>query len=224
MKKVCFSVLAILSFVYAQAQVSGATLVTMNMSQGNQKGFKILVPEANEKEVQKAWEKYLKGFDGKSSNIQKSDDIITERVLMPSISDTAIVLYSNFNETPQGVYLNVFVLADGRYISPSDNDKKSDKFSGILKTFATQLASEIVNERLEDAKKELDKLEKDQRNLEKDLSGYEKEIKRAKETIAANEKNIEQNSKDQEKKKSEIVEQKKAVNKVKEDLLKYPVK
>ncbi len=84
-------------------------------------------------------------------------------VLIPSIEDTAIVVYSNFNQTPEGVYMNVFFVSHGTYFNNASS--KSAAINKLLKEFARITAYDAVNERLENEAKQLEKLEKEQRGL-----------------------------------------------------------
>jgi len=216
--------ISIFFFLLSQAllsssQVTSVAPVTQKMSQGIQNGFKVLVPEGDQKEVQRAWEKLMKEYGGKTSKVQRSDDLLSTSVLIPSVEDTAIDIYSNFNPTPEGVYLSVFVKSGTVYYDYSSS--KSAAIQAILKKFATQTAHDAVAQRLDSEAKDLEKLEKDKKNLEKDKASYEKEIKRAKETIEKREKDLIENSEAQKKKQSEIIEKKKMINKTKAKLGKF---
>ena len=201
------------------SQVTSVAPVTQNMSQGMQNGFKVLVPEGEHKEVQRAWEKLMKDYGGKTTKVPKSSDLLSSNVLIPSIEDTAIEVYSNFNATPEGVYLNVFVKSGSVYYNY--NSDKSREVQMIMKKFATNTAYEAVSKRLAQESKDLEKLEKEKKNLIKDKESYEKEIKRAKETIEKREKDLVTNAEAQKKKQSDIIEKKKAINKTKVNLGKY---
>ena len=193
----------------SMAQVGSVGAVSMKMSQGVQQGFKILVPEVDDKDAQRSWEKLIRGYGGKTAKVSKTNDFVSTNVLVPSIEDTAITIYSNFNETPDGVYLKVFVGSKGKYFNYSG--QQSPAIQKLLKNFATATAFEAVNKRLEQEAKNLDKLEKEQRSLEKDKDAYEKEIKRAKETIEKRQKDLETNAKSQKDKQAGILEKKKEI-------------
>ena len=219
MKKIAAIGLLLTTCITAFSQIGSVTPVKVKMSQGTQDGFKILIPEVGAKQAEKAWEKLIKGYDGKTSKVSKTEDLESINVLIPSIEDTAIVVYSNFNQTPEGVYMQVFFKSGNTFFN--NNSSKSSAINKMLKDFARSTAYDAVNERLENEAKQLEKLEKEQRNLEKDKQSYEKEIARAKEAIAKREKDLESNAKEQKKKKDDILQKKSEVNKVKTELGKY---
>lgn len=163
MKKITvfIALLAISSVGYAQ--IGAVSPVKVKMSQGVQDGFKVLIPEVDAWGAEKAWEKLIRGYDGKTSKVSKTEDLESVNVLIPSIEDTAIVVYSNFNQTPEGVYMNVFFVSHGTYFNNASS--KSAAINKLLKEFARITAYDAVNERLENEAKQLEKLEKEQRGL-----------------------------------------------------------
>lgn len=212
-----FSFLGLTHSVFAQ--IGAVTPVKVKMSQGVNDGFKVLIPEVDQREAERAWEKYMKAYDGKTSKVAKTVDLLTTGVLIPSIEDTTIEVYGNFNQTPEGVFMNVFFVTKGSYLNNAST--KASAINKLLKDFARTTAYDAVKTRLEEQSKQLEKLEKEQKSLVKDKEAYEKEIARAKETIAKREKDLQTNAKEQTKKQSEILDKKKAVNEVKTELGKY---
>lgn len=74
MKKITIISLLLATVTSAFGQIGGVTPVKVKMSQGVQDGFKILVPEVDAKDAEKAWEKLIRGYDGKTSKVSKTDD------------------------------------------------------------------------------------------------------------------------------------------------------
>ena len=56
------------------AQIKKVDEVNASMTQGTNRGFKVLIPETSEKEVIKAWSKLMKDYDSKSEKIKKEDE------------------------------------------------------------------------------------------------------------------------------------------------------
>ena len=218
MKKLAGLLLLTLSAFYGFAQIGEVTEVTATMSQGNQKGFKILIPESNIKDVERSWSNLMRDYDGKTTKIIKTDDYLTEQVIIPSITESALNVYVNFTETPEGVYMKAFYFNGAEYISGAGNSKASMSIRGLMKRFAKSVVLESLANQLNEEEKNLKRLEKDEKNLEKDLEGYQDDIKKAKELIEKREKDIVKNKKDTETKKSEIVTQKNKVSKLKAKL------
>lgn len=221
MKRITISLLTFFTCFSAFAQITAVKEVNVPMSQGAQNGFKILVPEADEKEVIRAWEKLMKEYGAKTSKVKKSDDYMSEGAVLPSIQDEAITVYAQFSETPEGIYVNTFFKSGTSFLSTDVSAPKVKAVRTLLKEFARSTAYDAVEARLKDEEKKLERLNKEQSGLEKDKAGYEKDIKEARDLIAEREKQLEQNSKDQETKQKEISEQNQKVSKEKGALQKY---
>ena len=158
MKHVIFILILASQTLFTQAQVTSVSPVTLNMSQGIQSGFKVLIPEVKAKDAQRDWEKLMKQYGGKTLKVSKSSDLVSSNVLIPSLEDTAIQVFSNFNSTPEGVYLSVFLKSGNQYYHY--NSDKSPAIQSILKKFATGAAFDAVSKRLDQESKELNKLER----------------------------------------------------------------
>lgn len=218
MKKLAVLLFIALSGLQGFAQIGEVTEVTSTMSHGNQKGFKILIPESNTKDVERAWSELMRDYDGKTTKVSKTDDYLTEQVIIPSITENALNVYVNFTETAEGVYMKAFYFNGSEYISGAGNSKAAMSIRGLMKRFAKSVVLESLANQLNEEKKNLKRLEKEEKTLEKDLEGYEDDIKKAKELIEKREKDIIKNKKDTENKKSEIVTQKEKVGKLKAKL------
>ncbi|MFT5512050.1 MAG: hypothetical protein ACI8SE_000444 [Bacteroidia bacterium] len=44
-------------------------------------------------------EKLIRGYGGETAKVSKTNDLASANVLVPSIEDSTITIYSNFNET-----------------------------------------------------------------------------------------------------------------------------
>lgn len=218
MKKLAVLLFIALSGLQGFAQIGEVTEVTATMSQGNQKGFKILIPESNTKDVERAWSELMRDYDGKTTKVSKTDDYLTEKVTIPSITENVLNVYVNFTETPEGVYMKAFYFNGAEYISGAGNSKAAMSIRGLMKRFAKSVVLESLANQLNEEEKNLKRLEKEEKNLEKDLEGYQDDIKKAKELIEKREKDIVTNKKDTANKKSEIVTQKDKVGKLKAKL------
>ena len=221
MKKLTFILLSLWVVSSAFAQIGKVEEINADMSKGKNRGLKVLIPEVTEKEAIKAWEKLMKGYDSKTVKVKKKDDYFSENAKIPSLSENEIDVYTLFNETPEGVFMNVFFDLGSAYLNSDMHPEITKSAKDLLQSFATRVARESIEGKLKEEEKKLDKLNKEQKNLEKDKEGYEKDIKEAEETIQKRTKEIEQNIKDQESKTSEIKDQETEVEKVKNKLKKY---
>ena len=221
MKKITIVFLTILISMSAFAQIGKVEEINGDMSKGKNRGLKVLIPEVTEKEAIKAWSKLMKSYDSKTSRVKKNDDYLSENAKIPSLSENEINVYSLFNETPEGVFMNVFIDLGGAYLNSDMHPEITKSAKDLIHSFATKIAREAVEAKLKEEEKKLDKLNKEQKNLANNKEGYEKDIKDAETTIEKRTKEIGQNIKDQETKQREIKDQKQEVEKVKAKVKKY---
>jgi len=203
------------------AQIKKVDEVNASMTQGTNRGFKVLIPETSEKEVIKAWSKLMKDYDSKSEKIKKEDEYLSPDASIPSIGERALNVYSQFQETPEGVYVTAFFDLGGAYLNRDMHAEQTDAAIELMKNFATKTAKASIAEKVKEETKKLEKLEKEQKGLVKDKEGYEKDIKDAKATIEKSEKAIKENAAAQVKKEKELAEQKAIAEKIKAKMKKF---
>ena len=221
MKKIFLLTLVIFNYLVVTAQIGEVKEVNGDMSKGKNRGFKVLIPEVNEKQAIKSWERLMKEYDAKTDKVKKSDDYKSESAKIPSISEKEIDVYAVFNETPEGVFLNTYFDLGGAFLNSDMHSELAPVAMDFVKKFASDLAIETISEKLKNEEKEFDKLSKEQKSLEKDKEGYEEDIKKAKETIEERNKDLKENAEDQTKKKKELTEQGKVVDELKSKLDKF---
>ncbi|MGB0850811.1 MAG: hypothetical protein ACPGTP_06160, partial [Bacteroidia bacterium] len=66
MKKLTTLLILTFTTLITFAQVSSIDEVNIAMSEGTNRGFKVLIPEATKKDAIKAWEKYMKSYSAKT--------------------------------------------------------------------------------------------------------------------------------------------------------------
>lgn len=203
------------------AQVKKVDEVNAGMSQGVNRGFKVLVPETTEKEVVKAWEKLMKEYDAKTDRVKKSEDYISPDANIPALGERLINVYTQYQATPEGVYMIIFFDLGGAYLNREMHKEQTLTAKEMIRKFANSTAKESIADKVKEETKKLEKLEKEQKGLVKDNDGYKKDIKNAKETIQEREKDIKENAVAQEKKKKEIAEQKAIAEQIKAKMKKF---
>ena len=220
MKNILLSFILLFS-ITTYAQVSDVEEINAAMSEGTNRGYKVLIPEADKKAVIKAWSKFMKGYDAKTSKVKKEDDYLSPDASMPALNDMPIQVYALFQETPEGVYMNTFFNMGSGYLNSEQFPAKAEAAKQLLKSFAINTAKAAVEEELSGESKKLSKLEKEQKGLEKDKAGYEKDIAEAKALIEKQEKAIVDNDKAQKLKIKEVADQKALTEEVQARLKKY---
>lgn len=223
MKKTLATLIIISSFFNSSlfAQIGIVQEINTSMSNGTNRGFKVLIPEAYQKETLKSWSKLMKNYNSKNEKIKKEIDYLSPDAQIPSLGEQSLDVYSQFQETPEGIYLNVFFDIGSSYINSDMHPKKAGAAKKLIASFATEVAKSSMETQLAEETKKLNKLDKELNNLEKDKTKYESDIQNAKETIAQREKDIEENLKNQDAKQKAIAEQKIEVDKVNTKLKKF---
>lgn len=192
-----YLVLLILIILPSQAQIGEVKEINGLMSHGTQHGFQILVPEAEQKRVEKAWINLMKDYESKTIKIKKEKDLLSAEAQIPAVSSSPVSVYSNFQETPEGIYLNTFIDLGSSYLSSTIDQEKADAVNKILTDFAKSVAIAAIEDEIKKEEKSLKRLEKEQSGLEKNQKQYTKEIEDAEKLIADRTKQLEQNAIDQ---------------------------
>ena len=191
------------------------------MSRGTQQGWKILIPNAQNKLALKEWTKLMKQYDSKTSKVKKHEEHKSDMAKIPSLSEREVVVYAQFDETPEGVYLTAFFDLGGAYLNSNMHPDKVKPLQKMLMDFATSVTVEAIDMELKEAEKELKQLEGEQKRLESDQDSYESDIQDCEQRIEERKSDLEENAGEQEKKKQAIAEQQEALNKVKDKMKKY---
>lgn len=203
------------------AQIKTTQLIHASMSLGKQSGLQIRIPEADEKQVWKAWEDFLKDNGAKTSKIRKHDELLAESVTLKSFGEFSMDIYSAVEQTAQGVMLKVYFKKEDGFIDVSQNATAQAAGKTILANFARQTCLDAIDEQIKEEEKNLKKLNKEKEDLVKDQESYESDIKDAEELISKRIKQLEQNASNQEIKEAEIATQNKKLEEVKAKLKAY---
>jgi hypothetical protein len=172
----------------------------------------VLIYEADESDVEKAWKSLMKDYDAKISSVKSV--FFADNAMIPEISANTVDIYEIAKKQPDGIKLIVAFDLGGAYISSSTHPAAYKTAENIIKKFAVNLSIKAVQEKLNDAK---DK----QKDLEDNLSGLIKKNERLhgdiedyKNNITEAEIAIEKNLKDQLSTTQSIELQKKVVQEV----------
>ena len=214
------ALLCMVTTIFAQVTEKG-----LPMSQGTSNALVIDIPMSNKKDVEKAWEKYMKSFKGKTKKDKKQDEIFTDNAKMENISNNTVDVYTKVIENGEDTQLRAWFDLGGAFLSEETHVDRYPAAVLILDQFALSIKQTNIEEELKMENKNLDKRQKEFKNLEKDkeklennIVKYEKEIEELKEKIVQAKADIEQNIKDQEVKTNEVNMQKEVVEKVEKKL------
>ncbi|MEZ5006863.1 MAG: hypothetical protein R2728_03350 [Chitinophagales bacterium] len=186
------------------------------MSQGEKTGFEVAIVDADPKDVESSWAKYLKKYKAKVISSKKSVEIFGDNAAIPQISSNTIDVYAIARKTEYGTKLSVFFDLGGAFISSQDHEVAFGAAEGFLRDFALSEAIRVVEAELKTQEKVFKDLTKELDGMIKDKDGYVKEIEKAKALIAQREQDIMNNEAAQETKRQQIAIQEEIVNTVKQ--------
>lgn len=201
--------------MFAQVQEGSAS-----MSKGSENAFSLELRSTNQKDVEKAWEKYIKGYKGKVKKDKKSGEFFADDSKIEDMSSNTVDVYSKVTPSGENTTLTVWFDLGGAYLNSSAHGDKVGIAEKMLNDFALSVSVAQVEEQLKEQEKVLKGLEKDQKGLEKDKSNLESDIKKYEQKIVEAKEAIVKNLEAQKNKQVEIETQKKVVSGIQSTLKK----
>jgi hypothetical protein len=208
MKKILFTIATglLLSLPLAQAQESRFVVneVQGSMSQGNQTGLEVHIPQVEQKAVAAALAKWGKSNKAKVIQDKKSPEIFIDNALLPSVSDNTVDIYATLSPAKEGLLLRTYVDLGGIFLSSAEHPQAFSAMELILINFAKEQMIALADQHVKDEEKHLSKLESELKTLQKDKSNYEKDIRNHTDNIYKREQEIIKNEQDQKIKEQQI--------------------
>ncbi len=191
MKKATLLLLAIMfssAAIFAQIKEGNAS-----MSHGSQNAFSLELRQTLQKDVQKAWEKYIKDYKGKVKFDKKKGETFADDCEIKDMSTNTVDVYSSLRQSGDNTILTVWFDLGGAYLNSQMHGDKISIAKKLLNEFALSVSRASVEEDLKeqekilkDLEKDLKKQKKDKENLEDDIKKYEQKILEAKQAIKEN--------------------------------------
>ncbi len=179
---------------------------TKSMSKGEKTALTLKIPEAQVKNVQKNWEKYIRNKT--KSKIQKAlDETSIQATNIGAIYQEPINVYSKLVQTPEGVNVSAFFEIDSAFITTSDEDKLTAA-SEYLRKFGIQEYKLATEDQLRNEEKILKTMRQKLTKLQKENEKMHKNIKENESNIVNTESDITINLSDQVRKATEVENQK----------------
>ncbi len=199
------------SGVFAQFTV---TEVNESMSQGNQSGLSIEVPEVTNDFILDEWKDYVGKLKGKTKHDKKAGEIFSDDCSIKEISTNTIDIYAKAIAKDKGQKVTIFFNLGGAYLNSKMHQAQYVVAEKMVKEFAVQAVRNSLKAKFDKEKGILKDFEKDKKDLEQAQSKSLGNIEEAKQKIKTEETNIEENKKKQVEKADQILKQ----NKIVEDL------
>jgi len=223
MKRIANLLLAIMALslqgAYAQANIIVNEVMGF-MSQGQQPGFEVFIPEAEKNSVENNWGKLMKGYKAKVSTSKKSIEVFADNASINPVSENTIDVYAIAQNAENGIKLVAFADLGGGFVNTSQYILSATAFEAIMRQFALDEMKRTVDRQIDDEESILKGLEKEVANLVKDKQGYQKEIEKCRATILQRQQDIVTNESVQATKLSQIQFQRQHVTEENQKLLK----
>lgn len=207
MKKITMLLSAmVLSVAWVFAQQSNFVVneIEENMSQGKQTGFEILIPEVDVKSVQSSLSKWTKSNKGKFVSSKREVELFQDNVMLHSVSENTIDMYTILSSSKEGVVLKTFVDLGGAFISSAEHPQAFDAMEKELITFAKDQLITKVGGDIKAEEKHFKKLQSELKKLESNNKKFHKDIAKNKDNIQKQELAIKKNEMDQVAKEEQI--------------------
>ena len=216
MSKITSLILTLIAVISINTKISAQSVVvsesTENIGGAVNPVYTFFVDGVEFKKVTKAWRTYFEDHKGKIET--SKNDWTISNAIFPVLSANPIAVLSRVIEDKSGTRIIVAFNKDGQFVNSAKLPAESDAIKKMLYDFAISVKKAAIQEKLDDASKELAKLEskgKDlvskKESLDKDIVNYNDKIKQA-------EKDIQENLKDQ----ADNISKTEAQSKVVEDL------
>ncbi len=195
---------------------------TRNLSTGSGNALVMELPATKKKDVEAAWEDFVKQYKGKTKFDKKTGEFLSDECTIKDMSKDKVDIIVKVGELTTGTELTAwFDLGASTYLSSKDKPQMYPVGDRILKEFAETLSATMIEEQLKAEEKklkefeeELLKLEKTKTSRDKDISDYRETIKKQEDNIRKAEDDIKANLTSQDDKKKQINDQKKVVEEV----------
>jgi len=175
----------------------------------------VIIYDADESTIEKAWKSLMKGYDAKVST---KDGVYANNANISDISAKTIDVYAMTEKQNDGIKLTVAIDLGGAFLSSSAHPDQYKAAEKIVRNFAIDICKKAVQEKLDEAMKQQKGLESNLKDLVKKNDKLHKEIEDYKDRISDDEKDIETNQKDQGTTNNAIDSQKKVVEEIQKKL------
>lgn len=179
------------------------------LGEGYNPTFRIKIPHATEKVLEKKWSGFLKDNDAKVRS--SKGQIKGENAIINGLGPDTLQIFSRLSEDEDGMLLKVAVLKNGVFISPTADPDYCKRLETIFGDFAFNQAKEGLNKKIEDTADLLKDTQKEQSDLVRENEHLASDNESMKKKIAQNENTIDDNSKKSDELKQKIQAQQKSL-------------
>jgi hypothetical protein len=171
----------------------------------------------SQKDITKAWEKFMKSYKAKVKSAKR--ETFADNALLPSVSTNTIDVYATYKEEIRKNTVTAYFAFDlgGVFVSSATHPTEYQAARQLVYDFSFKLLRDINDNKVKNANKDLKKLEAKDISLKKEKKELEQSIARKKDEIRRAELLLNKNALNQESNLKAIEQQKEFIQKVIEE-------
>ncbi len=189
-----------------------------SMSAGAQNSLTIELKNAQKKDVEKLWAKYMKKFKGKTKKDRKLNETFSDDATIEAMSMNTVDVYAKVSQGTDGSDITAWFDLGGAFLNSAEHAREYAEAEKMLLQFALNVAIFTTEEELDNEEDQLKKREKELKKLVSKKEQLLADIESFKAKIAQAEKDIEINESNQAEKQNEIKAQQDVVDEVRQKL------
>ena len=140
-KQILFAVLFAAGTTWAFAQTAVVKEGNNSMSLGSYNSLSVDLPGTETKEVEKAWDKFLDDYKGKTKKDKKTGEIFTDNAVIKPWGNNTVDIYAKVTPSSSGKgalgnKLDVWFDLGGAYLGSSSHQDKYKYAEKMLQDFA----------------------------------------------------------------------------------------
>lgn len=153
----------------AQNSTIGLSEAVISTSKGDKPGFRMFIPQTDEKAVADKWASYNKNFKAKPKFDKAQFEYFSDDALIPQVSQNTIDIYVKMLPKDGGILFSAAFDLGGIYISSKNTPDKFLTAENILSKFYVELAYETIQKQFEANQAKIKELENANKSLEADM-------------------------------------------------------
>lgn len=177
------------------------------MSRGLQPAFQVNIPEASVKEVEKAWQRYIR--KGTRARVKMNgEEMYLPAANIEGVQGSNVQIYTRLYAEKSGVLLVAFLEIDSVFFNPEQDAARAGSLRTYLRNFAVETYKSQVGEEIKEEEKLLRNMERGLESLLNDEKSNENKIKQHQREIQNLQNSIQSAESDEARKAEEISRQK----------------
>lgn len=177
------------------------------MSRGLQPAFQVNVPESSVKEVNRAWQRYIR--KGTRARVKtNNEELHLPAANIDGVQGSNVQIYSRLYAEKSGVLLVTFFEIDSVFFNPEQDPARAGSIRTYLRNFAVENYKDQVGGKIKEEEKLLRNLERELESLLNDEKSKEKKIRQNQREIQNLQSRIQSAESDETRKSEEISRQK----------------